>query len=436
MCTLVDTSTNPALQQQRDWFQPARLTYSLVVLGDVAHLYMHRSLFLPTGLWPWFPVGAVCVIWMGALTSLAASFHVRIAALLNWICCALMLGIVASNNGFQQAACDSVIIGGAFLLIVLPTLRPTAGKWVLALYLGSIYLDSAIHKLSWPMWSRGYGLAAPMMLPNLVWVKTSWMASFPGWFWQALGFGVVAFELTFFLLCLFPWTRGIALFTGITMHLAIAVVYPIPAFGLVMVSLYVGLLPESLLSRFSIRNAIKYNIWSPSARLLTLGAVLWATAVASVYLPQSNPARWLHKAGWLAAGIASHEVFAEGAFSHYDYQIRLVRTDGTILPYSHDNLFSLDIRDRVWELWWKRTQAPNVTLTDAEAHLRAWARSARVEARPQRVFTDRIDLNLFQQNNSVPWRPIGNVENGVVHWYSPPANTSQTMGGYMDKILW
>ncbi len=103
-----------------------RIAFGLVMLADVSHLYAHWDLFLPTALWPWFPVGPVCLIWLAALGGLIFGF--RTAVVLNWICCAVMLGIVAPNEGFQQAAGDSVAIGIAFLLLVLPRLEATAGR--------------------------------------------------------------------------------------------------------------------------------------------------------------------------------------------------------------------------------------------------------------------------------------------------------------------
>jgi hypothetical protein len=99
------------------------------------------------------PIGAACAIWLVALTCLL--FDVRAAALTNWLGCAVILGLVAPNEGFQQAAGDSVIIGIAFLLIVLPRLEAETCRWILAAYLSCIYLDSGIHKLLSPMWSGG-----------------------------------------------------------------------------------------------------------------------------------------------------------------------------------------------------------------------------------------------------------------------------------------
>jgi hypothetical protein len=91
-----------------------RMAFGIVLLADVADLYARRALFLATAMWPWFPLGAFSLVWMTAVVGLIIGFRIRIAALLNWICCALALGLVAPNDGFQQAACDSVTIGLSF----------------------------------------------------------------------------------------------------------------------------------------------------------------------------------------------------------------------------------------------------------------------------------------------------------------------------------
>jgi hypothetical protein len=269
------------------------------------------------------------------------------------------VGLVASNDGFQQAAGDSVAIGIAFLLLILPRLTPTHGRWLVALYLTSIYLDSGIHKLLSPMWGGGFGVAAPMTLPSLVWIPTNWMAWFPSWVWHFMGYGVVGFEVLFGPLYLWKRTRFPALITGILLHLGISIVYPIPSFGWIMIALYAALLPVTWQRPpgrlFRAGRPVKTIALNPG--IVTACAVLWGLAVASVYTPAAYlPVKVFRKAAWLTAGIASHEVFAEDAFLHYDYQLRLVGPDGTVTPYSRGNLLAWGVRDRIWELWWKRTQ--------------------------------------------------------------------------------
>src|SRR5580698_8379534 len=109
--TSLETARTP-----RSAYTALRMVFGIFLLADVAHLYANRTLFLASGLWPWFPVGAVSIIWMIALVCLIIGLRTQMAAFVNWACCAIMLGLVAPNDGFQQAACDSVTIGVSLLL--------------------------------------------------------------------------------------------------------------------------------------------------------------------------------------------------------------------------------------------------------------------------------------------------------------------------------
>ncbi len=445
---MIETTAHPVLRASRrevpSRFAGAtalRVFYSLVLFEDVAHLYVHRDLFRDTGAWPQFPIGSVCLVWLAALGLLTFGVRTGAAALVNWLCCVVMLGIAAPNEGFQQAACDSVIIGVAFLLIILPRLSPATGRWMLAAYLIAIYLDSGVHKLLSPMWSGGFGVAAPMSFPSLVWVPMNWMSWLPSWIWHGMGYGVVAFELLFGVLYAWHRTRVPALIVGILMHAGIAIVYPIPVFGWIMVSICAGLLPERWyrpMERF-VHTGVQDPVFL-SPQMITGIAMGYALSVAAVYTPAYLPAKAAHKAGWLIAGVASHEVFAEYPFSHYNYQVRLVGNDGMITPYSRGNLLDRGVRDRVWELWWKRSDAPNVAIQDASVHLLAWARfycgdPVRIEGRRQQAVTRAIDAGLFHKNNAIPWSQIGNIQSGRVRWQIPPSSGKENVGDYMQRIL-
>jgi hypothetical protein len=402
-----------------------RIVFSIVLLADVAHLFAHRALFLTTGLWPWFPVGPISLLWMAALALLAAGWQTSIAAVVNWLCCAIMLGLVAPNNGFQQAACDSVTIGISFLLLIVPRMSATSARWLLAAYLSSIYVDSAIHKLFSPMWSGGFGVLAPMTLPSLVWTDTSWASELPKWFWHAAGYGVCGFELLFPVLYAWRRTRLIALFTGIGMHAGIGIIYPIPVFAGIMLSLYAALLVPEIL--YGTQTApVPWN----RRTAVVLG--VWGLAILNFYYP---PLKALRKVVYMGAGIASHAVFENASFLRYAYQIRLVTPTGLIVPYSRGNLVGFDVRDRVWEWWWKRTQAPPVTMKEAETHMAVWAPDSRIEARPQSVELDQINPGLFRDNDHVAWLEVGRIDNGSVHWNRPPEDPRQKLGDYMASIL-
>jgi hypothetical protein len=196
---------------------------------------------------------------------------------------------------------------------MVPKISLTSGRWLVAAFLSSIYVASGVHKLLSPMWSGGFGVLAPMTLPSLVWIDLSWISSLPHWFWRSAGYSVVVFELLFPLLYVWQRTRLPLLVVGIAMHAAFGIVYPIPIFAGVMLSLYAALLLPELL-----HEAMPPIPWNRRSIAL-LG--LWALAVLNAYQP---PLKALRKVVYIATGIASHTVFEDEAFLRYTYQVRLV----------------------------------------------------------------------------------------------------------------
>ena len=160
--------------------------------------------------------------------------------------------------------------------------------------------------------------------------------------------------------------------------------------------------------------------------MASLIIALWDVAVANTYGPELVTYRplWLglkatRKILYIATGISSHAVFEDNGFAHYGYQLRLAVGDPTALqphtvPYSRSGLFAWSVRDRVWEEWWKRTQAPSVPLYQSESNLENWAEfywhatdhpfTVRIEARPQEVEIHKVSTTLFSRNYSVSLR--------------------------------
>ena len=146
------------------------------------------------------------------------------------------------------------------------------------------------------------------------------------------------------------------------------------------------------------------------------------------------------RAVFATTGVSSHEVFSHGLFMHYGYQLRLVPTNASngeaAVPYSRNNLLAWSVRDRVWEHWWKRTQAPWTPVSDASFLLAHWAEyywqptsgpmTLRIEARQQEVKLTQVDTHLFTRNQAEVWQPIGAMSSGQEHLLPLPGTRPHT----------
>jgi hypothetical protein len=471
------------VQEDATRFAAFRIVLGVTLLADVIHLYIHRILFssLKPSHWPISIIlKFVLLLWAMVLSWMIIGYRTRRATIANYFCCVLILGFLALKVGFSQVAGDSIAISLSLLAIILPCgavfavdrmgvgEKPlpsvTAARWVLAGYLSSVYVDSAIHKLISPMWSSGLGLTTPMGLPSLVWMNTSWTEWFPAPLLRIVSWGVIVFELSFPLFYAWRRTRILTVLSGIAMHIGIGLVYPIPIFSALMISIYAGLLPDkyyaplrhvdkwiamkTLATGFGTR-VVAFSLPLKS-RLAVAALVLWSLCVGVVYAPKSQ--RWhINGAIFAITGIRDHAVFGDWQFSNYNYQLRLIR-DGfgseTAVPYSRNGLFDWSVRDRVWENWWKHAQAPWTSLHDAEFELVTWADvywhsktdsvTVQIEGRPQRVELRTIDTALFSRNNAVAWRKIGTIRLNhgsapVIMWANPPRKGEDLLGNYLPQ---
>jgi hypothetical protein len=466
-------------------FTALRIVFGLVLLADMTHLYAHLNVFPIVRAWP-VPLRPLLALWLLIIMSVIVGYRLRAAMIANYVCCMVILGVLAPQGGFSGA--DPIAIGLSLLIVVLPCnaatidrvggregLWPaiTAARWLLAAYLSSIYVDSGISKVLSPMWSSGFGAATPMGLPSMVWMDTSWMARIPALVLRLVGWGVVGFELLFPALYAWRVTRVSALAAGIALHVGIACLYPIPAFSGEMLAIYAGLLPDEcyaplrrldrLLAKETSARASMGPQW-PWSRLTLRGMLatvsLWAGCIALTYAPQYvtyRPLWFMLKAArrvaFVATGILNRAVFQDGDFSRYHHQLRLVGTDSIgserVFPYSRNGLFTWAVHDRVWNQWWKNTQGVFVPMRQAELLLGIWAESywpvsapvtVRIEGRHQDVAMDRIDGALFSRNSAVAWGQIGEIwlSPGApprVAWFSTPRSREEHLGDYLSRVL-
>jgi hypothetical protein len=153
-------------------------------------------------------------------------------------------------------------------------------------------------------------------------------------------------------------------------------------------------------------------------------------------------------------GILDHGVFDDVLFSDYRYQLRLVPgqpTAGTTaMPYARDGLFAWSVRDRVWEHWWKRTQAPWVPPREAEARLARWVafywpatdqpQEICIEVRPQTIALDDVDTTVFRKNSAVAWRELDTIclardKAPELNWVRRPHPDEKQIGDFILRAL-
>ena len=119
-------------------------------------------------------------------------------------------------------------------------------------------------------------------------------------------------------------------------------------------------------------------------------------------------------------------------------------------PYAPDGLLWFGVHDRVWDLWWKRVQAPWVAVWYAEDRLSSWAAVAlpplaeseevRIEARTQHVALSTVSAGVFRQNRAERWSHIGTIvlspqRPPLLTWAIPPQSRGTLLGEYIPHAL-
>jgi hypothetical protein len=251
--------------------------------------------------------------------------------------------------------------------------------------------------------------------------------------------------LFFPLIYLWRRTRLLGLLIGIGLHLGIAMMFPHPWFAGLMLIFYVALLPEAWVTRQRLEN----TQWRYPLRVAVLLSILTAWVYIPNYVsyrPAQQVLKTVRKALAVATGIATHKVFEDSGFAHYEHQMRLTASGSSpdkSIPYSRDGLYAWSVWDRVWEFWLKRTQSPFVPIPQAELNLTRWAsfywpaNTVLIEARPQTVELHGIDTGLFSKNRAAAWREIGFIDTRSrrITWLNPPTAGEPKLGDYLSRIL-
>ena len=113
---------------------------------------------------------------------------------------------------------------------------------------GFVYLDSITYKFSHPMWYRGLGLWTPLMHPMVSFFDFDFISNYKP-LMVFLGMTTIFFEIIVSFFILFKPLRLITAIIGISLHLGIAMVFPLQNFGLFFVAgFFIFFVPNSFYS--------------------------------------------------------------------------------------------------------------------------------------------------------------------------------------------
>lgn len=251
-----------------------RFLFALVALQEIVFLYAFRHLiFDPV---PYLDIASpsvhvALVLWGMAVSCLALGYRTRAAAVANYLFWMVFTVFTPMWKDFDGGF-DQLMLGSSFLLIFLPSERALSLdnlrlKWLLstpshrfeptrtvsvlayflplALSLGLVYLDSAIHKLSAEFWRNGLGPWLPSSLPYYMSpLDMSWLLNLE-LVQKLIGYSILVFQFLFPFTLYFRPFRLPLLAMGVLLHGGIIVSLNVYPFGFGMLVHYALLVPFS-----------------------------------------------------------------------------------------------------------------------------------------------------------------------------------------------
>jgi len=251
-----------------------RILFGLVVLQEVFFLiYFRHFIYDPI---PFLDQASpvlhlYLVFWAIAAGCITFGYHTRIAAVANYLFWVTFVGFTAMWQDFDGGF-DQFMIGSSLFLIFLPANRalsfdalrdklkfsrpglgykPPTTVPVLAYYLplavlmGFLYFDAAIHKLSAPFWLNGMGSWLPPTMPYYMSpLDMSRLLNLHS-AESIIGYTLIVFQFAFLPLFWFKRARVPLLLIGLSFHTGIVLSLNIYPFGFGMLVHYALLVPFS-----------------------------------------------------------------------------------------------------------------------------------------------------------------------------------------------
>lgn len=337
-----------------------RVAYSLVVLAEIWSMWRWRETYFDS----W--VEWLLPLWVVAVIALLAGAWTRLAAVANF---GLGSVVLAAAYPFTYHA-DVVMLTVNFLLLFIPTAGPLsvdrlggranegvvrfAPNVLLFVAVGLFYFDSVLWKIGSETWRNGLGFWKPASLPQLARVDLGTILDvYP--LVLVLGYGILVFEGVFLVLMWFERLRIPLLVVGAALHLGIAIVFPIPLFGLVMVAVLLLLLPSQGLGRQGeIRPLVAVAVFLSAAQVVASLQVSWVPLPDSIRDISAAATSITSR----VIGVREHPLFLDQHLTNVPAQ--RVESNGKLLPFSRaDGSPGMWLTGRRYGVWvWGAPRSP------------------------------------------------------------------------------
>lgn len=251
-----------------------RVLYGLVALQEILFLlYFNHLIFDPIPYldveFPLIPL--FLTLWAISAFCLCIGYYCQISALVCYAFWIIFVQFTPMQRDFDGGF-DLFMTGAGFFLLFMPidkafsvdNLRykfqnpfkhysqyPPQRVTILAYYipvavcLGFLYFDSAIHKLFAPHWRNGLGAWLPATQPYYISALDMSPLLNIEWLQKSIGYTILVFQFTFIFLAQNRCFRPLYLLVGIGLHLGIFLTLNIYPFGAGMLIFYVLLVPFS-----------------------------------------------------------------------------------------------------------------------------------------------------------------------------------------------
>jgi len=247
-----------------------RIVYAIILLFEIAQFFYFRHLMFDKV--PYIEVAEIKFsvpigIWFISMVLILFGLFTRFATILNYI----MSLILIATIGTYEYHVFYAYMGINFVFIFLPisqclsldrlikklkysnttyTHNPT--KKISQLYyfvpvfvaIALIYFDSVFVKLTANSWITGLGMWLPSSMPMMAKVNLTPILN-QKYLLLFLGYLTLAFEISFIFLFFRKKLRLVLFTIGVSLHIGIGIIFPIPWFALTYCGIYLLLIPVS-----------------------------------------------------------------------------------------------------------------------------------------------------------------------------------------------